>query len=609
MLNPSTDPDYTGKVNAPDNDYPNGSARDAAIENDPAATPLLAKKFNDDWGFDAALLAAAGIAPSGDPDNAEESQRMQAMSIVSGANGTIAAMAGGAYPTGAVVTLAERGGSVWDVLASGTPTGYGVLDAGNGKVAVPRTDGEVSILTFGGYAGAPTATNDAAMAAAHATGEVVYYPGVTGVTYQFTKLGSPILYGGIRGDGMTKTVLEYTDATSADAMTFDGRWEAFFPTQDESAFVFEDFAMVGPSTGGVPDKVGGHSIKVTAPSAEPDQRENQATTFKHVMFRQVFGGVHFFAASYWRVEGCIFNTYVGQGVLVENRYDADSGDGYIGGGSVFVTNPTADGAAGVRQYSGGGLKFTDSKVLGGTYGYRLEYDTTATTGAKKTSNLQITGVSMELMQFGAISLTSDGVHPFKLIVISDNEIALTTYGVASDATGFLSTMVIADNVIEVWAGYTAAEYFCIGLDGATGVTISGNTLTGVGGVSKGVSLVNCVNTKIGVNTYISLPDPIAVTGGSVTVTKDTKSGADTSTATGWIGYGPALFQSPINTVTYDTPFLIAPEVGDIQLTAGEGTWTVGGVVASSSKTGFTYVALAIAQDVPAVVNWCAKGVA
>lgn len=79
MLNPSLDPDFTGKIDPPDAARPYGNARDALVENDPNATPLLAKKFNDDWGFDAALMAAAGMTPSGDPDAANSSQRLDAM--------------------------------------------------------------------------------------------------------------------------------------------------------------------------------------------------------------------------------------------------------------------------------------------------------------------------------------------------------------------------------------------------------------------------------------------------------------------------------------------------------------------------------------------------
>ncbi len=79
MLNPSTDPDFTGKIDPPNTARPFGNARDALVENDPNATPLLAKKFNDDWGADAALVAAAGITPNGDPDGVGASQRVDAI--------------------------------------------------------------------------------------------------------------------------------------------------------------------------------------------------------------------------------------------------------------------------------------------------------------------------------------------------------------------------------------------------------------------------------------------------------------------------------------------------------------------------------------------------
>jgi hypothetical protein len=113
MLNPSTDPDFTGKTSAPTTEYPHGSARDAVIENDPAATPLLAKKFNDDWGFDAALLAAAGIAPSGTPDTALASQKLDAVRRI------ISALGGAQFATTADLVLGTTLG--------GAPADFGFM--------------------------------------------------------------------------------------------------------------------------------------------------------------------------------------------------------------------------------------------------------------------------------------------------------------------------------------------------------------------------------------------------------------------------------------------------------------------------------------------------
>jgi hypothetical protein len=128
MLNPSTDPDFTGKVIAPDASYPFGKARDAAIENDPSATPLLAKKFNDDWGFDAALMAAAGLAPSGTSDTATASQRMEALTLLFGYTpySTLIANANGAI--NAVGQKVRSGITAWLVVGAITTSAVAVAN-------------------------------------------------------------------------------------------------------------------------------------------------------------------------------------------------------------------------------------------------------------------------------------------------------------------------------------------------------------------------------------------------------------------------------------------------------------------------------------------------
>jgi hypothetical protein len=141
MLNPSTDPDFTGKVGAPTADYPHGVARDATIENDPAATPLLAKKFKDDWGFDAALLAEAGLVPSGTADTALASQRLTALKITASKASAIpfdnfADLASGTSRNGALdmtkfvgsrvqcdgYFTRSDGGSNWGIIKTGAHT-------------------------------------------------------------------------------------------------------------------------------------------------------------------------------------------------------------------------------------------------------------------------------------------------------------------------------------------------------------------------------------------------------------------------------------------------------------------------------------------------------
>lgn len=71
-------------ANPADGDYPYGSIKNDSIPGAEDGTPLDAVWANDYAGFDAALLAEAGIAPSGNPDTVGNSQRLEAISMIAG---------------------------------------------------------------------------------------------------------------------------------------------------------------------------------------------------------------------------------------------------------------------------------------------------------------------------------------------------------------------------------------------------------------------------------------------------------------------------------------------------------------------------------------------
>jgi hypothetical protein len=75
---------YPGQVDDSDPDYPQGKARNVVVEFDGTGTPYEEKIVNDTLGFHQALLLAAGITPSGDPDNANESQYLEALHVIIG---------------------------------------------------------------------------------------------------------------------------------------------------------------------------------------------------------------------------------------------------------------------------------------------------------------------------------------------------------------------------------------------------------------------------------------------------------------------------------------------------------------------------------------------
>lgn len=70
---------YPGKTAGNTTNYPLGEARNVTTPGDGTGTPWEQAIVNDDQGFKQALLAAAGITPSGVPDTALVSQYLQAL--------------------------------------------------------------------------------------------------------------------------------------------------------------------------------------------------------------------------------------------------------------------------------------------------------------------------------------------------------------------------------------------------------------------------------------------------------------------------------------------------------------------------------------------------
>jgi hypothetical protein len=138
---------YPGKSNAADANYPQGSARNITTPGDGQGTPLEQAWLNDLFGMQQALLAEAGLTPSGNADTAIASQYLAAIKDVSGSVSgyvfsTAATMvAAGNLKLGQEISVLGRlavgdGGRAEFVVVSGpTPDGFGLIDLGGGLVA------------------------------------------------------------------------------------------------------------------------------------------------------------------------------------------------------------------------------------------------------------------------------------------------------------------------------------------------------------------------------------------------------------------------------------------------------------------------------------------
>jgi len=150
---------YTSaKTNAPDANYPLGSARNVTVSGDGLGTPWEKDWVNDVDGFKQALLANAGVSVNNLPDTALVSQQYNAMRLTSGHPGLITPLALNVTPAslGLRVLLLDGSGvavSSYDDLVtytyvgdSANPTAGAFYRADDAAGTIRNTSGAYLIL-------------------------------------------------------------------------------------------------------------------------------------------------------------------------------------------------------------------------------------------------------------------------------------------------------------------------------------------------------------------------------------------------------------------------------------------------------------------------------
>lgn len=134
--------EHPGQILPASADYPGGEARDVTVPGDNTGTPFEARGLNDDYGFDQAILSEANITPSGNPDTALVSQKLDGLKTIMLNNAkdkyfdTLidAQAAAASLSIGNVLILKERtagngGGARWEVVdaISVTENGFDIV--------------------------------------------------------------------------------------------------------------------------------------------------------------------------------------------------------------------------------------------------------------------------------------------------------------------------------------------------------------------------------------------------------------------------------------------------------------------------------------------------
>lgn len=252
--------EFSPRVNPADANYPFGSIKDNTSPGANDGTPLAAVWGNDWEGFAQAAMTEAGIAPSGLPDTAQDSQLLDAVKAVT--NGALRpsvidalrrsyAEAGynlvdGSFETGGTlvnandVLLQERTGKAFTgpagVVAAGTnPASGGFVDRSNkiGKFITPEQFGAK------GYPNDDTTALNLAMQEAVDTGKPLYflrdYGHVGQVTAMPKKHGDKLV---VYGNGKTLYRLDWTN-TDMFGFCFYRNWDKA-PLFKNTAFVVRD---------------------------------------------------------------------------------------------------------------------------------------------------------------------------------------------------------------------------------------------------------------------------------------------------------------------------------------------------------------------------------
>ena len=143
---------FAPRANPADSNHPYGSIKNESVPGAKDGTPLDAAWGNDMGGFTDALLAEAGIVPSGAADTALVSQRLEALKgVVAKYNTlTVTQLLALNLPVGSTVALSDRDFASFEITTGLSANGFDIIDIGMGKQAKLSIEkGEFNVCAFG----------------------------------------------------------------------------------------------------------------------------------------------------------------------------------------------------------------------------------------------------------------------------------------------------------------------------------------------------------------------------------------------------------------------------------------------------------------------------
>jgi len=354
-----------------------------------------------------------------------------------------------------------------------------VLSVGLGQCQTAKGDLNVKLPPYDAAGDGVTDDTAGIQAAINAAaGDVVYLP--VGI-YRITQPLSITATMTLRGANQVQSIILLDSATE------DG-----IDINTDSPVYLSTFTMQSRSV-----QTSGAAIAVTGPSS------NSISEFSHLTINGGYTGFCFIRAAWWRIDSCFLNNNL-YGAIVQNLANADSGDSSITN-TTFITQ-RGNGAYGIIQYSGGGLRIENNKILSGGYGYCLSLTPGATT-----CDLFLIGNSIEGQSACGTAFVHSGSGIFLNVLVTGNEFNKQNCPIevlSFTSSPWLNGMEINGNTFTIQNGATA-----VSLNGVQGPAVVGNTIISLGGSTNGVVIGPATqNGVVANNSMVGITSPIAVGG-------------------------------------------------------------------------------------------------
>jgi len=378
--------------------------------------------------------------------------------------------------------------------------GHGGTNAQTGRLNLGATPAINAVQDYGLVAGGTGAANQAALnaaiaainAAASVSGQKVATLYIPAGTYAVNLPLSTITKAcAIAGDGLDLTVLNGNGGG------------VMFNFVTSRPVEIRNMSIANATIG----------IQIAGSGADTSiqgNNNNMASVIDHVLLSACTTyGISIVSADFYTITRCMLYACASS-IHIQNTVAPDAGDCLIEG--CTIDNSLTTGTA-IYYQPGGGLRISGCKILNHLYGIYLNVPT-----GIDTSNLLITGNSIENQQSIGILLDRTGTGTFNNVVISGNEFAVG-FGPASRAISiptagtWLSVVAITGNVFY---GYGSGNILMT-VAGGTQISITGNTMYTIPGLATPgrcfeLGGTNVSAAVIGANTLTGFLEANKITG-------------------------------------------------------------------------------------------------